>query len=193
MARLVHASSDCVPDLGDRAWAERIQRGDVEAFELVFQRLAPGLRAFALRYVDSEEQAEDLVQDLFLALWRQRETLDLRVSLVTYLYTAARNRAFTYLRHEQVVERWERTRARWAARQGSPVEEGLLEAELARAVQGAIARLPNRTRLVFTMSRQQKMTYDQIAAALGVSTKTVETQMGRALRLMRGYLRQFVA
>jgi RNA polymerase sigma-70 factor (ECF subfamily) len=165
--------------------------GDTEAFKLVFERLAPGLRAFALRHVDSEEQAEDVIQDLFLALWRQRETLDLRVSLVTYLYTATRNRALSHLRHERVVRRWERTRQHLAARVQSPVEEGVLEAELARAVEEAMARLPERTRLVFAMSRQQRMTYGQIADALGVSLKTVETQMGRALRLMRVQLREF--
>lgn len=191
MRRFAHAKADCVPDLGAPIWVERIRSGDVEAFEVIFQRLAPGLRAFVLRHVDSEEQAEDVVQDLFLTLWRRRERLDLRVSLVTYLYTAARNRALTHLRHQQVVQRWERTRTRLAATMSSPPEEAVLEAELARGVEEAITRLPDRTRLVFTMSRQQQMTYSQIAEALGVSVKTVETQMGRALRLMRNYLSTF--
>ena len=113
------------------------------------------------------------------------------MSVVTYLYTADRNRAFTHLRHQQVVERWQRVRARVAEKRNSPVEEGLLEAELARGIEEAIAKLPARTQLVFTMSRQQKMTYGQIAQALGISEKTVETQMGRALRMMRGYLHGF--
>lgn len=101
-----------------------------------------------------------------MTLWRKREQLDLRVSLVTYLYTAARNRALTHLRHKRVVWRWEHTRARFTSKTGAPADDDVLEAELARGVQEAVARLPDRTRMVFTMSRQQQMTYGQIAEML---------------------------
>ena len=183
--------TDCVPDIGDRVWAERIRAGDTAAFELVFRRLTPGLRALTCRYVDSAAVAEELVQDLFFTLWRQRETLELHHSLVTYLYTAARNRALNHLKRDRLARTSDP--ARLPDTEESPtVEDELAQTELARTIQEAIERLPERTRLVFTMSRQQQLTYAQIAEALGLSIKTVETQMGRALRLMRVYLREFL-
>jgi RNA polymerase sigma-70 factor, ECF subfamily len=184
--------TDCVPDVGDRVWAERIRAGDAAAFELVFRRLTPGLRAFVFRYVRSEEVAEELVQDLFLTLWRQRERLAIQHSLVTYLFTAARNRALNHLNRERLAKKADPVAA---SAPGEPptIEDDLVEAELARTIQEAIARLPERTRLVFTMSRQERLTYAEIAERLGLSVKTVETQMGRALRQMRVHLREFLA
>lgn len=180
---------DAVPDLGDRQWVDRIRDGDVQAFETVFRTLAPALCVFVRRLVYSPDVAEDLVQDLFLTLWRQRRTLTVHASLTTYLYTAARNRALNHIKHERVVARWRNAPRPPAEHEQPTLEDALHEAELTLLVQAAIARLPERTRLVFTMSRQQGMTYGQIAKALGVSVKTVETQMGRALRSMRTSLR----
>lgn len=88
----VRTDGDVPPDLNDRQWVERIRAGDIGAFETVFRTLAPPLCVFTRRFVGSAGAAEDIVQDLFLALWRQHETLDVHGSLVNYLYTAARNR-----------------------------------------------------------------------------------------------------
>jgi len=188
---VARAAETVVLDVDDPVWIERIRAGNVAAFETVFRRLAPSLRLFITRYVDSPEVAEDLVQDLFLSLWRQRDALELRATLTTYLYTAARNRAFNYLKHEQVVAKWQRATP-GVSDHGPTIEQGLFEAELAAALQRAIERLPKRARLMFLMSRQQHMTYTQIAQTLGLSIKTVETQMGRALRALRLYMQEFL-
>jgi RNA polymerase sigma-70 factor (ECF subfamily) len=190
MHRAAHARTDCVPDIGDRVWVDRIRAGDAVAFETVFRRLAPGLRSFTLQYVGVEQQAEDVVQELFLTLWRRRESLQVHSSIVSYLYVAARNRAINHLRRERVAQEWEQSRAALPPPTVSPADEGVLEAELARALQDVIDGMPERMRLVFVMSRQRKMTYDQIAESLGISVKTVETQMARALRRIRESLRE---
>jgi RNA polymerase sigma-70 factor (ECF subfamily) len=177
-----------VPDLDDRYWLERIRAGDLASFETVFRRLAPALCVFVMRYVESRDAAEDLVQDLFLTLWARRESLEVRTSLSTYLHTAARNRALNHLKHERVAARW-RSRSRAEIEDSyESIESTLFDQELSIAVRDAIESLPERTRLVFTMSRQRGLTYNQIAAELGLSVKTVETQMGRALRMMRARL-----
>lgn len=169
----------------DRRLLERLRAGDVAAFEEIYRTVAPALCVFARRYVQSEAVAEDLVHDLFLAVWQQRATLEVRGSLSTYLHTAARNRALNHLKHERIVARWEEAPHPGSDELQPTIEEGLAEAELSMAVQQAVARLPERPRLVFTMSRHQRLSHQQIADSLGVSIKTVETHMGRALRLMR--------
>lgn len=169
----------------DRPLMERLRAGDAQAFETLYRALAPTLCVFVRRFVQSEAIAEDVVHDLFLALWQRRETLDVRGPLTTYLHSAARNRALNHLKHERIVTRWAESPQPDAEELQPSVDDGLVEAELSLAVQDAVARLPDRPRLVFTMSRHQRMTHRQIAESLGVSIKTVEAHMGRALQLMR--------
>jgi RNA polymerase sigma-70 factor (ECF subfamily) len=172
-------------------WLERVRSGDEAAFEALFRAFAPGLCALATRYVASRAVAEELVQDLFLDLWTRRTHLVVDRSVASYLQTAMRHRALNHLRHERRVvaplpdgERVDEPDAT------APGESELLDA---LELQDAIEHLPARCRLIFTLSRQQDMSYGEIAASLGLSIKTVETQMGRALRALRERLRHLVA
>ena len=190
------ASADDRPMTADRdrdqRLLERIRAGDVAAFEALYRSIAPSRCVFTRRLLQSEAAAEDVVHDLFLAIWQQRATLDVRGSISTYLHTAARNRALNQIKHERIVAQWENAPHPGSDELQPTIEEGLVEADLSVAVQEAVARLPERPRLVFTMSRHQRMTHKQIADSLGVSIKTVETHMGRALRLMRDSLAAYL-
>jgi len=149
--------------------------------ELVRKHYAEVCR-FIHRHVGSEATAEDLAQDLFLRLWERRDHFDFD-NPEPYLYRAARNRALSELRHDRVLGRWRRAHTadpEFAA----PPSEGVPD-DLPTAIAAAIESLPERCRLIFTMSREQGMSYRQIATRLGLSIKTVETQMGRALRVLR--------
>lgn len=172
-------------------WLERVRSGDEAAFEALFRAFAPGLCALAARYVGSRAVAEELVQDLFLDLWTRRAHLVVERSVVSYLQTAMRNRALNHLRHERrvVAPLPDETRPD-APDAAAPGESELLDA---LELQDAIEHLPARCRLIFTLSRQQDMSYGEIASSLGLSIKTVETQMGRALRSLRERLRHLVA
>lgn len=178
--------------LPDAEWVRRIRNGDVAAYEALFRAVAPGLAAYLSRYVGSAAGADDLIQDLFLAVWTRRATLEVRGSIRTYLFIAARNRALNHLKHERVEDRFraamlERSDALDAS---APGESDFLTAlELQRAIDA----LPPRCRLVFTLSRQEDLSYSQIAVRLGISVKTVEVQMGRALRRLRAHRRDFLA
>jgi RNA polymerase sigma-70 factor (ECF subfamily) len=176
------------PDLKDRVWAARIRAGDVAAFEAVFRQLAAPLQVFVKGYVGSADVAEEVVQDIFFGLWRQRESLDLRASILTYLYISARNRAISHLKRERVASGWRASTPPPDLDAAPTIDDDLVEAELSVSVQRAIDHLPERTRQVFTLSRHQHLSYGAIAAAMGISIKTVETQMGRALRILREHL-----
>jgi RNA polymerase sigma-70 factor (ECF subfamily) len=155
-------------------------------FEAIFRSYYQGLVGFGARYTGSIAIAEEVVQEVFLAMWRQRATMPPADKVRAYLYRAVHNRALNVVRHERV------TRARDAEaieQKLSPAaDEQLLREETERLIKAAVDRLPERCRLIFILSREQKLTYAQIAEVAGVSIKTVETQMGRALRSLRNAL-----
>jgi RNA polymerase sigma-70 factor (ECF subfamily) len=164
------------------------------AFEELFRAHHAKLCAFVYRMVGSRAVAEELVQEVFLYLWEHRATWVAHTSARTYLYTAARHGALNYLRREKldypvrqgdadVVERL--TQAPAAA------DHELAMSELEHAVKRAIDRLPERCRLVYTLSRQQHLSYLEIAHVLEISPKTVEVQMGRAFKSLRKYLAKY--
>lgn len=168
----------------------KIRNGDRAAFEALFRTYAEPLCDFVEGYVETPEVAEELVQDLFLKIWSQRETWDVQRSVKSYLYTAARNRALDHLKHRRVVDRWEEEQARRhdnAYRPPRPVKD-LQHEQLRKEVQQAIEHLTERRRLVFSLSRHHDLTYKEIAAILDLSVRTVETHMREALKSLRDLL-----
>lgn len=164
---------------------ERIRAGDAAAFEALFHAHHASLCAFAYRYVGARDLAEEIVQEVFLFVWERRETWDVRTSVKNYLLTAVRNAAVSYLRHERVVRRREAETIALFSRSTPTADRELHNTELAGLVQRAVDRLPDRCRLVFTLHREQGLTYVEIAEVLGISPKTVEVHMGRALKGLR--------
>ena len=168
----------------EQEWVRKIRKGDGAAFEMLFRSYCQPLIRFVRRYVGDTSIAEDLVQDVFLAVWSNRSRLDPAASMKVYLYAAARNRALKHLRHGAVERRSAGDVERTLPRQKTPADE-LQGKELAGAVAEAIEALPERTRIVFSMNRFDRLTYAEIAGIQGVSIKTVETQMGGALKFLR--------
>jgi RNA polymerase sigma-70 factor (ECF subfamily) len=169
-----------------------VRDGDEQAFETLFRAYAPGLVVFVARHVRSAAVAEELVQDVFLAVWRARATLAVTEGVGAYLYAAARNRALSHLARERTAVRRLGTAAHRPPDAGAappdladpraPREDDLLAL---LELQEAVEALPPRCRLVFTMQRQHGMSYGEVAQALGLSVKTVEAQMARALKGLR--------
>jgi RNA polymerase sigma-70 factor (ECF subfamily) len=171
----------------DQQWAGRIQVGDPAAFEKLFRAYAELLCNFVNQYTGSPEIAEEIVQDLFLKIWKERATWSPTVSVKSYLYAAARNLALDYLKHKRVVEAWQRESSQDGFTATSP-SELFNRKQLQQAVRDAIASLPPRCRQVFQLSRQHGLTYREIATVLDLSIKTVETHMRRAFCSLRRQL-----
>lgn len=170
---------------GEAAWVEGIRAGDAVAFEALFRAYHAPLCAFAFRYLRARDLAEEIVQEVFLFVWERRETWDVRTSVKNYLFTAIRNAALSYLRHERVVRRREAETVELFGGPSASADAEVGAAETLAAVQRAVGRLPERCRLVFTLQREQGLTYSEVAEVLGISPKTVEVQMGRALKSLR--------
>jgi RNA polymerase sigma-70 factor (ECF subfamily) len=168
----------------DRLLLERLRQGDERAFEEIFRAWYPTLVRIAGALLKEQERAEEIVQDVLLELWRRREQLSGEGSAHAYLIRSTRNRSLNAIRHERI----ERREAPFLAQ--SDVTPALALAdlegeEIGVALTTAVAALPDRCREVFQMSRVEGLKYQEIATALGVSVKTVEAHMGRALRLLR--------
>jgi len=158
-----------------------------QAFDVLVERHYPQLCTFALRLLRSPEAAEDAVQEVLCKIWTRRTIENVR-DPIPYLYRAVRNQCLMVLRSER---RWNTAEleAETMVSDTTPEASDLLD--LQRAIARAIEALPERTRLVFTMHRQQDLTYSDIARILGISVKTVETQMTRALKILRRQLDKF--
>jgi RNA polymerase sigma-70 factor, ECF subfamily len=168
----------------ERALFARLGAGDEAAFDALFRAWYAPLVRIAEGIVRERAVAEEVVQDVLLEVWRRRERLGDEESPRAYLIRAARNRALNHLRHLRVQQRG----APYVGGRVESAPEGasrVVEEELDRAVRGAVAELPPRCREVFELSRVHGLSYAEIASSLEISVKTVEAQMGKALRTLR--------
>ena len=163
----------------------RIRNGDVGQFESLFRSSYVSLVRYAKTLIKDHDTSEEIVQDLFFRLWQDREKLNIESSLNGYLFRSVHNRCLHHIEHEKVVERHaEEMSYRRADSQESP-SDILNYKELQEKVVRILERLPERCGKIFTMSRFEGLKYSEIAEKLSVSIKTVEANMGRALKEFR--------
>ena len=170
--------------MDERDLQDRIRRGDHAAFDTLFRSTYAQLVGVTRSILRDADVAEEIVQDVLLELWRRRAELVVEDSLRAYLFRATRNRALNHLRHLAVERRGEPF-ARGELAVLPHADARLAASEMERAVQAAINDLPDRCREVFQLSRLHGLKYSEIAESLGISVKTVEAQMGKALRTLR--------
>ena len=172
-------------------WVKNIRRGDSDSFESLFNFYCQKLINFSRRYVWDKQSAENIVQDIFLKIWQNRNVLDPSKSIKTYLFAAVKNESLKHLRHADVHKRWAEFISLSQDRAIDP-EKTLSENETKKEIENAISSLPEKCREIFTMSKFDKLKYSEIAGILNISIKTVETQMGRALKKLRERLKTII-
>ena len=163
-----------------------------ERFAALFRARYAELCHFVLQFVHSRPVAEELVQDLFLRIWERRQSWEEELPSRSYLYQAARNRALDHLKHEGIAERASAYHPDEDEALTPDVDQQLDAEDLRTALHTAIEQLPDRTRQVFILCKGHSLTYPEVAEALGISVKTVEAQMGRAFRILRGRLKKYL-
>lgn len=184
---LLPPADDVDPQDPDGPLLDRLRKGDRRAFDAIFREWYAGLVRAAESMLRDRAVAEEIVQDVLLELWRRRESLDPNGSPRAYLYQSTRNRALNHLRHVQVQRRSVLLMERGEAREASQPSQ-LMAKEMEIALKSALDSLPPRCREVFELSRVRGLKYTEIADALEISVKTVEAQMGKALRILREHL-----
>jgi RNA polymerase sigma-70 factor (ECF subfamily) len=170
---------------GDIEIIRRIRRGDVEEFESLFRSSYVSLVRYAKTIIRDHDTAEEIVQDLFFRLWRDRENTMIESSLNGYLFRAVHNRCLHYIEHIKVVEKYEKEMAVNHGESADVPTDLLYYSDLQAKIAGIIERLPEKCGKIFCMSRFEGLKYSEIAKKLSVSVKTVEANMGRALKEFR--------
>jgi RNA polymerase sigma-70 factor (ECF subfamily) len=169
----------------------RVRAGDETAFEALFREYHPPLCRFVYGFLRSRDLAEEVVQEVFLALWTRRASWDVQGTVRAYLYGAARNRALNLIKRARIEQKWRD--AAPTAPLALPLAESQDSAEaneVATLVRSAIDALPERCRLVMMLRWQHHLKHVEIAEALGISIKGVENQLRRGLDLLRRGLPQ---
>lgn len=164
--------------------------GNEAAFEAVFRQHYGVLCNYAHTYLRDRDEAEEIVQAAFLAFWEKRHSLEVHTSVKAYLFSMVRNASLNTLTRKKMQEKYakEKLLTTDSSESNQPVESD----ELAQRIAAALQKLPEQCRVIFTMSRFEELKYAEIAAELNLSVKTVENQIGKALKIMREQLRDYL-
>lgn len=167
----------------DTLFAQIIDHNDYAAFQSLFLKMYSPLCQFCVKFVGVNEVAEELVSDVFYTIWKNRDRI-IVASPKAYLFTAVRNRGYDYLRKIKKSVWCDLDRASEVT-DTTDSEDRLIGKELSEQIDLAITNLPKQCRLIFELSRDHGMKYKEIASMLNIGIKTVETQIGRALKHLR--------
>jgi len=165
-------------------WIRDIKAGKQNAFEKLFNFYCQRLINFTRRYVADIQIAENIVQDVFVHVWNHRSNLDPSRLIKSYLFKAVKNEALKEIRHRDVETRSQQKLIDLIEPDIDPEKE-LTAEETNKEIHQAINELPDKCREIFKMNRFDGLKYAEIAEILNISEKTVETQMGRALKKLR--------
>lgn len=164
-----------------------LRAGERKGMEWIFYQYYDTLVRFATPILKSEEVARDTVQEVFINVWRLREQLQVDLNLKAYLFTSVRNKSFNVIKkHEREV--WlndDSDTFELMAGASNATQDLLTDRSLQRSLEHALGKISPKCRQVFQLSRFEGYSYKQIAACLGISEKTVENQMGKALQILR--------
>ena len=165
---------------------------DEAAFEQMFKTYFKRLHAYAFTILRDEIQAEEMVQQVFFKLWERNENLSLTGSISSYLYRAVHNESLNYIKHQKVRSNHQLNVAYSMKNEVEHHANKIMAGELEKKIHSALYELPEQCRTIFQMSRFDELKYREIADKLGISVKTVESQMSKALRLLRVKLVDFL-
>ena len=166
----------------------KIKSGDRSAFKTLFEHFQNSLYNFLIYKTGDSDLSEDILQETLLKVWQKRNSLDESLSIKSYLFTMANNSAMNHFRHQKVIYAHQ-AQYQFEDEDRSP-EDIFRTKEFYDQVLQAIENLPEKTRITFMMSRFEDLSYKEIAERTDVSIKTVESHIGKALRLIRKKLEE---
>lgn len=166
-----------------------IQQGNVAIFEAMFKAYYSLLCMYSLKLVKTKEHAEEIVQELFFQIWKNKNNLTIHTSIKAYLYKATYFNSMAFLRHHAVRLKYEE--AMKAGDKDPFIDTSLEVNEVNQIIKSTLINLPERGREIFKLSRFDGLKYKEIADKLSISVKTVEANMSKTLRTFRANLKDY--
>jgi len=179
-------------DLSEKQVLKTIQSGNESAFEMIFKTYYQPLCRYAYSFLEDKEEAEEVVQSAFITVWEKRKSIDIQTSLKSYLYRMVRNGCLNVIKHEKVKQQHVAHELAVTEVSYESVSQKVYATELEIKITEAMKALPEQCRLVFQLSRFEELKYQEIADQLKISVKTVENHMGKALKIMREQLKEYL-
>ena len=173
-----------------RVWAQRIRESDTSALEAFFRAVHGPLVRYASRFVP-ESSAEDIVQDAFVRIWNGRERIDPSQSLKAFAYRTVRNLCLNEVRDGRTHDALREDRYEPQVSVAPNPEDELARSDLSERLRAWISELPDRQREALELSRFEGLTHEQVGAAMGVSPRTVNNHLVKALRVIRDRVRAY--
>ena len=161
-------------------------------FEQLYKKYFRELHAYAFSLLKDWDVAEEIVQTIFLKLLEKNEVVQIRTSIKSYLYKSVYHSSLNYIRGQKVQLKYQHTTTYSTTDHTDDADQKLSMRELERRLQNALSKLPEKCRAIFHLSRFEELKYQEIANQLNISIKTVETHMGKALRILRKEMKEFL-
>ena len=174
----------------EQDWLDGLRLGRETALRQIFQHYFKYLLVTAANVTGDSNKAKDLVQDVFLELWKKREQIVVQSSLKSYLRRAVVNRSLNFIKSQKRFDYGDDPVDPFRADPSMDAQSKLELADLQAVIQQTVDNLPDKCRAVFLLSRYENLSHKEIAAKLGISTKTIENQITKALRALRTAVRE---
>lgn len=180
--------------LADLYIQKKIQDGDIREFERLFKKYYEPLCVHANKILKDMDASEDIVQEFFYHFWKNRKAFSPKLSLNAYLYQSIRNNALHHIGHLAVRDQYAREILDGLEETEPATSQSMAEMhELDAIIRTTLLHMPERCARIFRMNRFEGKKYNEIAALLTISVKTVEADMGKALQLFRKSLKEFTS
>ncbi len=174
----------------EKSLFEESRNDNEKAFEKLFHNYYGHLCLFASQILQDDISAEEIVQDFFVKLWEKRKQLTIETSVKNYFFRSIKNLCLNLIQHNKIKHRHAQS-VLFDAENHQSDEESFTEIDLAEKIEEGIQSLPQKRQEIFRMSREDGLKYCEIAEKLNISSKTVETQMGLALKTLRDKLKKY--
>lgn len=175
----------------DEALILSLKAGNQQAFSILYRRYAHEVGKIAMKYFKSKDLSEEIVQEVFTRVWENRAGLDAHASFSNYLYTVTKNLVLNKIRKFFNEKKYLSYLSRQICFSHNKTEDVVIFSDLERFSTELIESLPPQRRRIFKMSREEKMSNQEIANSLGLSKRTVENQITRAMKYLKGYLKAY--
>jgi RNA polymerase sigma-70 factor (ECF subfamily) len=162
-----------------------LKEGNQAAFAELYNRYKGKLYLHAYKMLEDDEEAKDVIQEMFSVIWARREQLNVTTTFENYLYGTVKNRILNFIAHQKVIDKYTQYLSNFVEEGVAGVDESMINKELVAIIEHEIARLPAKMKEIFEMSRYEGLSYKQIGDKLNISDKTVKKQLNNAAKILK--------